>query len=114
MERPVGVTTIEVRIAGVTVTVVEPCTPAWAAVTAVLPTPVPDTSPLVSTVARVMSAELQLADVVRSWVLRSEKTPVAVSFLEVPLAMEGPVGVTTIDVRIGGVTVTVVAPDTPA
>ena len=114
MEGPGGVTAIEVRTAEVTVTVVAPDTPAWVAVIVAVPTPVPVTRPVGSTVARVASVEVQLADCVRSSVLRSEKTPVAVSCSEKPLAMEGPVGVTKIEVKTGGVTVTVVEPDTPA
>jgi hypothetical protein len=108
-----GVISIELRTAAVTVTVVAPDTPAWVAVMVVVPTPVPVTRPLGLTVARVRSAEVQLTECVRSWVLPSEKVPVAVSCREVPLAMEGPAGVTAIDVRTAGVTFTGVAPDTP-
>ena len=61
-----------------------------------------------------MFPEVQLADVVRSWVLPSEKVPVAVSCTVVPLAIGGFGGVIVIDVSVAGVTVTVVVPDTPA
>jgi hypothetical protein len=47
-------------------------------------------------------------------VVPSEKTPVAVNGALVPLAMEKPVGVTVIEVRVAAVTVTVVEPVTPA
>ena len=40
--------------------------------------------------------------------------PVAVSCTVVPLAMEGPVGVTAIETSSAGVTVTAVVPETPA
>jgi hypothetical protein len=58
--------------------------------------------------------ELQVTDVVRSCVVPSEKTPVAVNCAFVPLAMEEPVGVTVIELRVAAVTVTVVEPVTPA
>jgi hypothetical protein len=80
----------------------------------VRPTLVPVTNPVGLTVARVMSAEVQLTDCVRSSVLRSEKTPVAVNCREVPLAIEGFGGVIAIDVSVAAVTVTVVDPETPA
>ena len=108
-----GVITIEVRTTGVTVTAVAPDTPACVAVIVVVPTRVPVTKPLGLTVARALFAEVQPTESVRSWVVRSEKTPVAVSCREVPLAREGPVGVIVIEVRTAGVTVTGVAPATP-
>jgi hypothetical protein len=58
--------------------------------------------------------ELQLAVEVKSSVVPSEKTPVAVSCTLVPLAIEGFGGVIVIDARVAAVTVTVVDPDTPA
>jgi len=47
-------------------------------------------------------------------VVPSERIPRAVSGTVVPSAIEGFGGVTTIEVRTAEVTVTVVAPDTPA
>ena len=79
----------------------------------VLPAAVPVTRPVGLTVAKVLSAEVQPTESVRSWVVRSEKTPVAVSCREVPLPRDGAVGVIAIEVRTAGVTVTAVAPDTP-
>ena len=80
-----------------------------------LPTPVPVTTPVWSIVAMSPDDELQLnKDVVRSWVVPSEKVPIAVSDFVVPLAREGFGGVIVIEVRTAGVTVTVVVPDTPA
>jgi hypothetical protein len=66
IEEPEGVTTIEVRAAGITVTVVAPDTPAWFAVTLALPTLVPVTRPPGLTVAKPGGAEAQLAERVRS------------------------------------------------
>jgi hypothetical protein len=58
--------------------------------------------------------EVQLTVFLRFCVLPSEKTPVAVRFT-VPFTLRvGFAGVITIEVRIAPVTVTVVAPDTPA
>jgi hypothetical protein len=61
-----------------------------------------------------MSAEVQLTDCVRFSVLRSEKTQVAVSCREVPLAIEGFGGVIVIDVSVAAVTVRVVDPEIPS
>jgi hypothetical protein len=114
-ERLAWVIAIEVRTAAVTVTVVAPDTPAWVAVMVALPTAVPVTRPLGSTVAMSPDDEVQLSKGdVRTCALPSEKVPVAVSSTVVPLAIEGPVGATTIEVRTAGVTVTEVVPDTPA
>ena len=80
----------------------------------VLPAAVPVTRPVGLTVAKVLSAEVQPTESVRSSVVRSEKTPVAVSCREVPLARDGSDGVTAIEVSTAAVTVTVVLPDTPS
>jgi hypothetical protein len=58
--------------------------------------------------------EIQPALVVRSSVVPSEKVPVAVSCMVVPLGIEECGGVTAIDLRIAAVTATVVDPVTPA
>jgi hypothetical protein len=112
-----GATTIEVRVAEVTVTVVEPSIPLRAAVIEMLPTPMPVTTPSGSgmslTWAIVSSAEVQLTSVVRSWVVPSLKLPVAVSCTVVPLAIEGSGGVTIIEVSVAALTVTVVEPSIP-
>jgi hypothetical protein len=80
-----------------------------------IPRPVPVITPLGSGVAILSDDEVQLnKGAVRTWVIPSEKVPVAVSCTLVPLAIEGLVGVTTIEVRTAGVTVAVVVPDTPA
>jgi hypothetical protein len=62
----------------------------------------------------VSDEEIQLAEVVKSSVVPSEKFPVALSCTVVPLAIEELCGFTVIEVRIADVTVTVVEPVTPA
>jgi len=102
-----GVIVSEARVAGVTVTVVEPEIPSWVAVMVALPTAVPVTRPLGSTVASDgAGGEVQLTECVRSCVLPSEKFPVAVNGRLSPLAIEGFIGVIVIVVRTAGVTVT--------
>jgi hypothetical protein len=108
---------IEVRIAAVVVTVVEPDTPNRVAVMAALPTPLPVTTPWLP-VALLTGAtegleETQLAKFVKSWVVPSEKFPVANSCSLVPLAIEGLGGVMVIELSDASVSVTVVDPDTP-
>ena len=109
-----GVMVIDFSTAAVIVTVVVPDTPASVAVIDPLPTPVPVTRPLLLTVAMELVADVQIADAVRSWAVRSEKMPVAVSCRELPTAMERLIGVTTIESSVAGVTVTEVVPVTPA
>jgi hypothetical protein len=60
-----GVTVIEVRTAAVTVTVVDPETPACVAVMVAVPTPVPCTRPVGSTVAIASAEEVQLTKFMR-------------------------------------------------
>ena len=117
IEGLVGVTTIEVRTAWVTVTAVAPNTVPRLAVMVAMPTAVAVTRPWLSaallTVTSVGAEESQVTSAVRSWVLPSEKVPVAVSDFVVPLAREGFGGVIEIEVKTAWVTVIVVAPDTP-
>ena len=109
---------IELRVAGVVVTVVDPDTPANVAVMVALPIPLPVTRPLVPlallTATRDGEEETQFTKAVRSWVVPSEKFPVAKSCLLVPWAIRELGGVMVIEVRVAEVTVTVVDPDTPA
>jgi hypothetical protein len=119
----VVVTVIESRVAAMTVTGAEPDTPLRVALIETFPTATPNTSPglgspVLSTVAVPSADDVQLTSVVRSWVLPSLKSPVAVSCTAVPLAIEGlgkpvSVAVTIIEVRVAAVTVTAVEPDTP-
>ena len=117
MEGFVGVTTIEVSTADVTVTVVVPDTPAKVALTVALPTALPDTTPwlgaVLLTAATDGAEETQVTNAVRFWVVPSEKSPVAMSCRLVLLAIEMLGGVIVIALSTTDVTVKVVAADTP-
>ena len=117
MEGFVGVTTIEVSTADVTVTVVVPDTPAKVALTVALPTALPDTTPwlgaVLLTAATDGAEETQVTNAVRFWVVPSEKSPVAMSCRLVLLAIEMLGGVMVIALSTTDVTVKVVAADTP-
>jgi hypothetical protein len=112
-----GVMSIEVRIGGVVVTPVDPETPPRVAVMVAFPTPVPVTSPRLPTAlltaASDGSEEVQVTRAVRFWVVPSEKSPVAISCLLVPLAIAELGGVMVIPVRVADVTTIKVDPDTP-
>jgi hypothetical protein len=108
-----GVVVIDFSVAAVTVTAAAADTPPRVAVIVALPTPIALTRPSLLTVVIAFEDEVQIAKAVRSWVVPSEKLPVAVTCTVVPLAIEEPGGVTVIDVSVAAVTVTVVAPDTP-
>ena len=77
-----------------------------------LPTPLPIAKPVLLTVTW-GEEEAQVTNGVRSWVVPSEKFPVALSCSLVPAAIEELAGVMSIEVSTASVTVTVVAPDTP-
>ncbi len=110
------VTAMDCRVAAVTASVVEPVTPFSAALMVAVPTATPVPSPFdpaaLETVAMVAADEVQVAWLVRFWVLPSEKVPMAVNCCVVPLAIEGAAGVTAIDWSVTAVTVTVVEPAT--
>lgn len=111
-----GVTPIDTRVAALTVSVVEPDTLASAAVIVVEPgltaLPSPLEPALLLTDATPVAEELQVTEVVRSWVELSVYTPVALNTCSRPLAILGVVGVTPIDTRVAAVTVSAVEPDT--
>lgn len=107
-----GVTCTAVRVAAVTVTVVEPCAPSKLAVIVAEPCASPNTNPA-WTVAMLPADDVQVAVPVRSSVLPSEKVPVAASWKDVPSAIAGFTGVTAIDDSVAAVTVTALAPETP-
>lgn len=65
-------------------------------------------------VATVVVFELQVTVVVMSWVEVSEYVPVAVNCWCAPTIMLGLTGVTAMETRVAGVTVSVVEPETPA
>jgi hypothetical protein len=64
------------------------------------------------TEAMVVSEEVQATEVVRFWVELSEYTPIALNASRVPFGWVGLAGVTVIDTRVAGVTVSAVDPDT--
>ena len=107
-----GVIAIDCNDAFVEVSVVEPLIPFNAAPMTLVPTPTVVTRPA-WTVATDCVEELQVADSVRSWLVPSVKTPVAVSCSVVPLGVCGLIGVTAIASSVAAVPVTVVVPVTP-
>jgi hypothetical protein len=124
-EESIGPTTIEVSVAGFTVTVVEPVTAvepdpkvaSMAAVPVVWPVWPVLTSPWVGkkllTNATVGVFEIQSTCVVRTWVLPSLKKPMAVICSVSPAGIEGLAGTTAIDFSAASVTVTVAVPGEP-
>jgi hypothetical protein len=113
-----GVIVIAVSTADVTVTVVVPDTPPNVALIVALPAAVPVTTPrpgaVLLTAATDGAEETQVTNVVRFWVVPSEKSPVAMSCSLVPVAIEELGGVIVIAVSAAAVTVMLVVPDTPA
>jgi hypothetical protein len=102
-----GVTAIETKIAGVTVSVLEPLIAPEVAAMLVLPTATLVASPCALTLAMVESAVLQVTAFVRFRVLPSLYVPVAVNCSVVPSAKDGFKGVTAIDTSTGCPTVRV-------
>ena len=113
----VGVTTSEVSVALVTVTVLVPLTPLRVAETSAVPAETAVARPCVPLLLETVTAALfELAHdacEVRSWKVPSENVPVAVNSVVVPAAIVGSTGFTSIDVRTAFVTVTLVVVDTP-
>ena len=107
----VGLMAIEAKIAGVTLTISVPLTPLNVAVTKLLPTLAPVTSPCAIVV--LAEPDVQVADAVRSWVLPSLYSPVAFNCTVVPLAIDGVAGVTVMVLSVAAVTVRRVEPLTP-
>ena len=112
-----GVTSIETSVAAVTVSVVEPEITPDVAVIVVAPTAAalarPSEPPALEIVAIASTEDDHVTVAVRSWVVASEKTPVAVNCCVVPFAMLGSGGVTSIETRAAVVTVRVVDPEIP-
>ena len=107
-----GVTKIAFRVAAVTMTDVVPETPPSEEVMVTVPVLLPFTNPPL-TEAIVLSDDTQVALAVRSAVVSSEKIPVAVNWMEVPLATLGFTGVISIALSVAAVTVAIVVPTTP-
>ena len=109
-----GVTASDTSCGLPTVSRVEPATEPEVAVMVVVPTAALVASPwlplLLLTTATVVELELQVTVVVRFCVEPSVKVPVAVNCWLVPRAIEGLAGVTAIETRVAGVTVSVVVP----
>jgi hypothetical protein len=76
------------------------------------PVPTALASPAVLIVATAAAEELHVAVLVRFCVLPSEYVPVAVNCCVLPLVIDAFAGVTAIDTSAGGVTVSVVLPET--
>ena len=106
-----GDTAMDCRVAAVTVRVVEPETAPEVALMDVCPTASADASPETLTVAFDGSDELHVTVAVRSWMLLSEKIPVAVNCRIVPFAMLGLCGVTSMDCSVAAVTDKSVEPE---
>ena len=109
-----GVTSMESRVADVTVSVVVPVSAPKAAVIVVEPTATALARPwepmAFEIVAIPGSEDDHVADAVRSWVVESVKSPVAVNCCVVPFAMDGAGGSTAIETRLASVIVTGAAP----
>ena len=106
-----GVTAMEDRVEEVTVRVVLPEIGPEVAVMVELPATRAVASPLLSTEATDVLDELQVTDVVISWVVPSENVPVAVSCWVDPADRLGLAGVTAMEDRAPVLTVRVVLPD---
>jgi hypothetical protein len=113
----VGVTAIDTRIAGVTVRAVEPEILPDVALIVVDPVATVVALPLEPATLLIAATdtvdELQVTDAVRSWVVLSEKIPVAVNCWSVPRAILELVGVTSMETRVAGVTVREIKPEMP-
>jgi hypothetical protein len=96
-----GVMVMAVRIAGVTVSSDELTIEPALAVIVAWPADIPFASPPGAMVATAAWEELQVTDVVRSWVLPSLKVPAAVYGWVVPAAMDGACGFTCNETRVG-------------
>src|SRR6266568_1433939 len=112
-----GVTSMDTRVADVTVRVELPDTFPDAAVISAAPTARPLACPLLPaallTAATAGSDEIQVTEPVRSWVLPSEKIPVALNCWLSPLGRLGSVGITSMAVRVADVTVSGALPVLP-
>lgn len=82
---------------GITVRGADPDMPPRVAVIVAVPVPAAVTLPVASMVATEVGNELQVTDVVRSWVELFDNPPVAVNCCVDPTAILGVVGVTVMD-----------------
>ena len=107
-----GVTAIDTNVGGPTVKVVLPLTPPRVALICDVPCPAPLARPPAAIVATALFDDAQVAVLVSVWVLPSVYVPVAANCCVVPLAIVGFAGVTAIDTRVAGPTVSAVLPVT--
>ncbi len=110
-----GVIAKETSVADNTVSVVDPESVPDVAVIVAEPAATGVASPcepaVLLMVATDVADELQVTDVVRTWVVLSENVPVAMNCLVVPVGMLGLVGVTAMDTSVAGVTVNASDPE---
>jgi hypothetical protein len=107
-----GDTVIAVRVTGDTVNEADPLTAPTKAEIVAVPLAIAVTTPRASTVAARWFDELQTAERVTSWVLESLNVPTAFMCRNVPVGSVRLAGVTAIDTRVAGVTVTGALPVT--
>jgi hypothetical protein len=105
-----GVTEIEVNTAAVTVSVADPLIVPDVAVMVAVPWATLVASPLLLTVATDADEEVQVAVLVRVWVVPLLYVPVAANCCLLPAATEAVAGVTEIEVNTAAVTVNVAEP----
>jgi hypothetical protein len=110
-EELAGATAIDCSNAAVTVKFVVAETPSKVAVIVAVPAARPVASPLLMgsllILAKPEESVLQLASVVKSCVVESEKVPVAVNWVVSPVAMDGAAGEIVILVTVAALTVSV-------
>jgi hypothetical protein len=102
-----GLTAMEERVAEVTVRVLLPEVFPEVTVMVVVPGATGMARPLLFTFATEVSDEVQVTPVVILWLVPSEYVPVAANCWVSPTGMLGLAGVTDMEVRVAGVTVTV-------
>ena len=107
----VGVTEMDVSVAGFTARVADPDTVPDVTVIVVVPAATDVAKPPALIVATPVLDEAQVDVDVRSCVVLSENVPVTTNCCVVPFAMLGFTGVIAMDTRLVQVTVTVVVPD---
>jgi hypothetical protein len=107
-----GVTAIDWRVAGVTLSTVEPVTLLNVAPMLLVPTPAAVASPPLVIVATLEVAEAHVAEAVRFCVLLSLYVPVAVNCCVWPLVTDEVAGVTEIEESTTALTVSVALPCT--
>ena len=111
MEAVAGAIVIETNATATTVSVVVPLISPTEAVMVVLPVAALCAKPFKSTVATAVTLELQIAVLVRFWVVESVYVPVAVNCWSSRRAMDGSAGVMAIEASTAAVTVRVVEPE---